>query len=73
MDNPKSRCSRDWKPDVDDDNDYEYRDGYWHIYHDEGELTVEKEAATDRAYRLGLRRAEWNYYHPDEACPGCEL
>lgn len=74
MDNPKSRSDRDWRPDIDDDNDYEYRDGYWHVYYDEhDELTVEEEDAAERSYIRSQKRAEWDHYHPSESCPECEL
>lgn len=74
MDNPKSRSDRDWRPDDDDDNDYEYRDGYWHVYYDEhDELTVEEEDAAERSYIRSQKRAEWDHYHPGESWPDCEL
>jgi len=30
--NGHSRCDREWIPDIDDNNDYVWRNGYWEIH-----------------------------------------
>lgn len=69
-----SRCDRNWKPSDNDDNCYVYHNGYWEIYDDyEEELTADEEDAIEAAYFRSQKRKEWDYYHPGEPCPKCEL
>lgn len=37
------------------------------------DLTPEQEAAAERDYERSRARSEWDYYHPGEPCPECEL
>ena len=73
MKQKKSRFDRDWKPDDDDNDCYVYRNGYWEIYNDDPEPTAEEEDAIEQAYFRRQKRIEWDYYHPGEPCPKCEL
>ncbi len=62
------RTNINWKPSLDDDNSYVWREGYWH-----DDLTWEEEEAAERAWSRNQRRSEWDYYHPGEPCPKSEL
>lgn len=63
------RSNYNWKPDQDDDNSYVWNNGYWELCDNYEELTAEEESA----YFKRQKRIEWDYYHPGEPCPKCEM